>query len=157
MIRRAFTIASTLSLILCIGTLVLWVSMWGSVVTPFHHTGQRWYVEGQVGRGAFSLYIQPVPHESDIGTPLIQWEGFGCGVWWYRTHGRHQGAVSTTLLYPAALFGVLPLVRRWRTWRREQRWSRRRKRGRCTVCGYDLRASSGRCPECGAEMPAKDQ
>ena len=44
-----------------------------------------------------------------------------------------------------ALATPLPVSRLWRAARARQR----RRRGRCPVCGYDLRATPGRCPECG--------
>jgi len=37
--------------------------------------------------------------------------------------------------------------RGWVTWRRK-------RKGLCLGCGYDIRASTGKCPECGEEIPA---
>jgi hypothetical protein len=50
---------------------------------------------------------------------------------------------------PLAAFVLLDLLRRFRARRR-----RRRLRGRCPVCAYDLRATPDRCPECGTPVVA---
>jgi len=66
-----------------------------------------------------------------VGMPLIPtWPSFLACMVFYGT---------LTFSFAA---GIRTLVRR-----------RRRKRGKCTRCGYDLRGSAGQCPECGLATP----
>ena len=52
------------------------------------------------------------------------------------------------------LFGILPAARvcaaLLRVRRRGElaRWERRRAKGQCPLCGYDMRTTPSRCPEC---------
>jgi hypothetical protein len=96
--------------------------------------------EREVKRGATSLsytWIDPCPHglsaSATRGTLVTR-------------------QVEMTLWLPLLVFLLFPVVafirgpvRRWR----------RRKRGECVACGYDLTGNvSGICPECGAEIQA---
>jgi hypothetical protein len=54
-------------------------------------------------------------------------------------------------LWPALLL-ALPMPLLWVNDARRRR--RRLKQGRCSGCGYDLRASPHHCPECGRTTPA---
>jgi hypothetical protein len=60
----------------------------------------------------------------------------------YRTFSAPHALLATLAAAPALLCGALAGRRRLVT-------RRRRARGECTACGYDLRHGSGPCPECG--------
>jgi hypothetical protein len=62
--------------------------------------------------------------------------------------------ISFHLCAPVAIFGAYPMiafirgpVRRWR----------RRRKGKCVTCGYDLTGNvTGTCPECGTSQSRRD-
>lgn len=65
--------------------------------------------------------------------------------------GEHS--LRLPLYYLFVFFSVLPAV-----WvRRALRQRRLSRIGKCTHCGYDLRASTDRCPECGTPIAAKQE
>ena len=94
-----------------------------------------------------------------VNVDMGSWEGYGVRQWYGAVSRRpvaNTGVMSTPLvpyraisvpwffllavLTPGAVVWVKYFVRR----------HRRRRRGHCQFCGYDLRATPDRCPECGA-------
>lgn len=80
-----------------------------------------------------------------------EWLGFA----WHEKRNARQGSLYGEGYAPfwclAAVTAALPLARAGRRLRSALRFRRRRRRGCCPACNYDLRATPGRCPECGAE------
>ena len=56
-----------------------------------------------------------------------------------------ETSLQVPLWFVLGVFAVLPATRAWLVIRR----IRRRRRGLCLACGFDLRATPDRCPECG--------
>jgi hypothetical protein len=79
--------------------------------------------------------------------PQSVWHGFvfDRGFWWARPPDGYHLSVPHWL--PLVLVGVIPSLMATRSYRTY----RRRVRGLCPACGYDLRATPGRCPECGTD------
>jgi hypothetical protein len=178
MIRRLFTIASILSLLLCAATVVLWVR---SYRTPqWHHwSGGRetslmnycgevdWYEvwwmssaafpsSAAVGDGYFCSELDPTIGLKEraallVSLPTLHRLGpvAGIGVFWERPLRFTEIMLPHWLL--VLVCAVMPLV--WLT--QQVRVRAAERMGRCISCGYDLRASKDRCPECGRLIAPK--
>jgi hypothetical protein len=165
--RRLFTILSALSLLLSVAVVVLWVrSYWTrDQYTQSDGTSFRGYLSQRGGFGynkvttgtqgpewEWSYDSMSVAAEAEAPsqheTPL--WQRW-LGVEWRDNSGTLMGVTYRDkgwwvkyrmFAIPLAVLPTIWLVRL-------SRQHVRRRRLRCTQCGYDLRATPERCPECG--------
>jgi hypothetical protein len=93
---------------------------------------------------------EPTGYAGGIGSIPARWAALG---FMYAplptTPGGHGWAVA------APLWFLLLILVPWPAWHirtaLRDNPERRRRRGLCVRCGYDLRASAERCPECGTD------
>lgn len=173
--RRLLTIASALSLLLCIAVVGFWTrSDERRDEIEFHWHGNTYALASERGRVGIDnqprlrQFSQDVERaQQDVSNSTAAYRGGGdnndpyladmirASNRFYALTGRGAPApLRYAIPYWAILLGTLVLPAIW-AWR----WHRRQLRiaaNRCAECGYDLRATSGRCPECGTAISAAD-
>jgi hypothetical protein len=155
--RKVFTFACWVLLVVWAGMVVVWGrSYWVAYACGGTTPGCIYSVTASRGRivvgvaslkgGGFSFYHSTSPAFQIGAYGVLGRLGFFLDT---RTYGNGDGrmAVVFPIAVPVCLAGILPAV--WVL----ARSRRRRAKGRCRECFYDLTGNtSGVCPECGVEI-----
>jgi hypothetical protein len=150
--RKLFSFAGMLSMLLCVGAVVMWVrSYWrcdefewakGSVISS---RGIVWYWPGlAVGQPEFHSHFYEPARFSGPNYFYFHFAGFAFA------RGGRMVLLIAVPYWGIALLMALPLWLNFFAGRRK----RPKERG-CESCGYNLTGNvSGVCPECGAACKA---
>src|SRR4051812_795079 len=161
--RILLNLATAVSLVLCVATVVLAVRSfsraYGIVWWRVDGNGSLYLVSGDLrwhtsagpdsqhyrGDETYFAAVEPYPMWTPYrGSPTFRF----AGVRYYRWPNGPvtDREVILPLWLAIAAWSLVPLVRIYRSFPGR----RRAGGGRCPACGYDLRATPDRCPECGA-------
>jgi hypothetical protein len=179
MMRRLFTIATAISLLLCVAIVVVWVRSywtydWIGYTAPMdaNRYGQ-WCRLGSGGGALEFLYSRQIVRprvDNPTGLDWISEASWGFSLFaperntfWFRhnfandvtfkRNGYRMVRILVPDWIPLVLLGFLPAFR-FSRWFHRKRWLRSLH---CPTCGYDVRASKDRCPECGTPIPVKQE
>jgi hypothetical protein len=175
--RFIFTSSTVLSGAICIGVIALWVrSYWRGdsfdlnlrnsfiVESAWGELAFRWETDSgedvsRFWRGPHKIAWSSQPAMQVGGLSGALRHG-GCGFAWDNYDRVHAFVVPSgqamtrerVVVVPdwflVLILGTLPVMRIL-AWRRQRR---RKSKGLCLRCGYDLRGSDGICPECGSAI-----
>src|SRR4051812_22642149 len=151
MLRRMFTLAAMVSLLICVATAALWVRSYfrKDYVHLFGTRGGVTSVQGQIWiwyDPAFVSYNDQPRNFYHYSADPIPIHLSGPSAFGFAVRARLSDNVTQLVAFPhwslVLISAIAPVV-----------WFRTRpsrvRPGMCARCGYDLRATPTRCPECG--------